>query len=155
VKVDHTAFGVRCDVTVTAPVEVGCSAERPALVHGLGGFLSNYRPSRSTADLVARATSCPWRIVVGRGQRINITLVDFATPRADADVGLVCVQYAVMTERLRQPRTRRVCGGNRRRQHLYTSSSNSVDVHLTSGRNHVDADEHFYFLLHYKGQSVA
>jgi len=41
-------------------------------------------------------TPCPWRIVVGRGQRINLTLIDFATPRAE-DVGLVCVQYGVVT----------------------------------------------------------
>ena len=142
---------------VTSPVEVGCSADRPALVHGLSGFLSNYQPPRSTSDLElsppVTTTPCPWRIVVGRGQRINITLIDFATPRAAADVGLGCLQYAVVTERLRPPRTLRVCGGHRRRRHLHTSTSNAVDIHVTSGRHDVDADEHFYFLLHYKGQS--
>ena len=143
---------------MTAPVEVGCSAERPALVHGLSGFLSNYQLSRSTADVdlspLAKTTPCPWRIVVGRGQRINLTVVDFATSRAAADVGLVCVQYAVVTERSIPPTTKRVCGGDRRRRHIHTSLSNSVDVRLTSGRHNVNTDQHFYFLLHYKGQSI-
>lgn len=150
-----------CDdvcATVTSPVEVGCSAERPALVHGLSGFLSNYQPPRSTSELDLSApvttTPCPWRIVVGRGQRINITLIDFATPRAAADVGLGCLQYAVLTERVKPPRTLRVCGGHRRRRRLHTSTSNAVDIHVASGRHDLDADEHFYFLLHYKGQSL-
>ena len=146
-------------LTVTAPVEAGCSVDRPALVRGLGGFLSNYRPSRSlTADvgLSPGASTpplpCPWRIVVGRGQRINLTLVDFATPKAAGDVGLGCVEYAVVTERqARPPTSLTVCGGNRRRRHLRTSLSNAVDVHVTSGRHVVDSDEHYYFLLHYKG----
>jgi len=143
---------------VTAPVEVGCSADRPAIVHGLSGYLSNYRPSPSTSDiglsLPATMTPCPWRIVVGRGQRINLTLVDFATPRAATDVGrLGCLQYAVLTEHVRPPRTLRVCGGDRRLRHLHTSLSNVVDVHVTSGRHNdnVDADERVYFLLYYKG----
>jgi len=152
-------MSARGRATVTAPVEVGCSADRPAIVPGLSGFLSNYQPPRSTSDLdlsppVTMTTPCPWRIVVGRGQRINLTLVDFATPRAAANVGLGCLQYAVVTERVRPPRTLRVCGGDRRRRHLHTSLSNAVDVHVTSGRHNVDTDEHFYFLLHYKGQSL-
>jgi len=151
-------------VTVTAPIDVGCSPDRPALVHGLAGFLSNYRPSpSSTADLglpvpAPPPPSCPWRIAVGRGQRINLTLIDFATPKAahGADVGgLGCVQYAVVTERQRPPRTLRVCGGDRRRRHLYTSLSNAVDVHITAGQHTVDAaQEDFYFLLQYKGRSL-
>jgi len=138
-------------VTVTSPVEVGCSPDRPAVVSGLAGFLSNYVPSQSTSDLgPSRTTPCPWRIVVGPGQLINLTLIDFGTPRAVADVRPGCVQYAVVMERVRPPRTIRVCGGHRRRQHLHTSLSNAVDIHVTSGRH--DVDEHFYFLLHYKGQ---
>jgi len=144
--------------TVTAPIEAGCSADRPALVHGLGGYLSNYRPPWSTPDVdlspsVMPPLPCPWRIVVGRGQRINLTLVDFATPRVAADVGLGCLQYAVVTERVKPPRTVRVCGGHRRRRHLHTSSSNAIDVHVTSARHNVADYERFYFLLHYKGQS--
>ena len=145
-------------MTVTPPVKVGCSADRPAVVGGLSGFLSNYQPLRSIDDLglspPVETTPCPWRIVVGRGQRINLTLVDFATPRAAADVGLACVQYALVTERVRPPRTRRVCGGDRRRRHLHTSLSNSVDIHLTSASRDVDANDHFYFLLRYKCKSL-
>jgi len=146
---------------VTAPVEAGCSADRPALVGGLAGFLSNYRPSRSptTADaaLSSPPPPCPWRIVVGRGQRINLTLVDFGTPPA-ADG---CVQYATVTERhvAGPPRSRHagpptsinVCGGNRRRRHIQTTSSNAVDIQVTSGRHDVDT---YYFLLQYKGQLI-
>jgi len=141
---------------VTTPVEVGCSADRPAIVRGLSGFLSNYRPPRSTdLDLSppVTMTPCPWRIVVGRGQRINLTLVDFATLRAAVDVGRGCLQYATVTERLSPPTSLRVCGSERRRRLIYTSMSNAVDIHVTSGRHNGDTDEHFYFLLHYKGQS--
>jgi len=146
-------------VIVTSLVEeAGCSADKPALVGGLGGFLSNYRSLTADVGLspAVSTPACPWRIVVGRGQRINLTLVDFATPKAASNVALRCVQYAVVTELHTRPSTSlAVCGGARRRRHLHTTLSNAVDVRVTSGRHGVDSDEHFYFLLHYKGQQFA
>jgi len=41
------------------------------------GYLSNYiTESRGYGSL-----TCPWRIELQRGERINITLIDFTTPR--------------------------------------------------------------------------
>lgn len=153
--VTYNMISTDCDAIVTAVVEMGCSTERPATIHGLSGFLSNYRPLRSPSDVGLSApvttTPCPWRIVVGHGQRINLTLIDFARPTAAGDVGLGCLQYAIVTERVRPLKTLKVCGGDRRRRHLHTSLSNSIDVHVTSGHHNADADKHFYFLLHFKG----
>lgn len=140
--------------TVTLPATVGCSADTPAIVDGLSGYLSNYHPPRPATELqlspLTSTMPCPWRIVVGRGQRIDLTLIDFMTPRA-VYPGLACEQYAVVTEWSRPPKTRRVCAGAQRRRHLYESQSNFVDVRLTSRRS--NSDQQFYFLLHYKGRS--
>jgi len=61
-------------VTVSDP---DCLAVRHVSVTQPFGYLSSYiTESRGYGSL-----TCPWRIELQRGERINITLIDFTTPR--------------------------------------------------------------------------
>ena len=65
------------------------------------GFIS----SVIAENLGVGSMLCPWKISLNPGQRINITLYDFATPTdielekiGNLDYSL-CYQYALITER--------------------------------------------------------
>ena len=61
-------------VTVDEP---DCLVVRHVAVTRPFGYLSSYiTESRGYGSL-----TCPWRIELQRGERINITLIDFTTPR--------------------------------------------------------------------------
>ena len=119
------------------------------------GYLSNSVAATSGVG----ATSCPWRITLSPGQRINITLIDFARPllrptpqqqqQQEQQHGSLCFQYALITERKATTRTTRVCGGDIRVRHVYISRANIVEIRIIR-RNNRDAEE--YFLLKYEGR---
>ena len=111
---------------------------------------------RYIASVVSRDTGlgyedCPWLIRVRRYQRVRITLIDFAAPGARRRWGdqklqgraARCLQYAVVADG-RDGDNRTICGGRRRRQLVFTSETNVVQVQLTETTNK-------YFLLHYEG----
>ena len=58
-----------------------------------------------TQEVGVGSTMCPWKIILSPGQRINITLYDYAIPTdeeldkiGDQDTS-VCYQYALITEK--------------------------------------------------------
>lgn len=120
-------------------------------VHGSSGVLA----SITTQELGVGTESCPWLIVASPGQRINVTLMDFAAynrapslvaerPRRDLspsgrtggsrrrpydDVGThYCNEYAAVSEESDSKKLV-VCSDHRRRTRLvYTSKSHKLEV---------------------------
>jgi len=68
-------------VAVVTVHDTDCREVRRVSVTQPFGYLSSYiAESRKYGSF-----TCPWRIEQQRGQRINITLIDFTTPRLSAN----------------------------------------------------------------------
>ena len=104
---------------------------------------------------------CPWSIRGRPGQRVNITLVNFArapnptgSDDDNADTALeaylpgprICYQFAVIKEREAQ-RSVTECEGGPRKVKAYMSSTHHVDVTVLSRKS-----SDTFFLLKYEGQ---
>ena len=134
-----------------------CRVGQPITLHVQSGYLS----SAVTADTGRGAADCPWRLTVAAGQRINLTLINFArvsvptdwsrtpdpTPAADTarPRPKICYQLATLRER-RYTRVLTECEGSPRRSHAFLSSSNVMEVDMI-----VAKVLKVYFLLHFEG----
>lgn len=120
---------------------------------------SGYLASTVSIETGQGGADCPWRIQLHPGQRVNLTLVYFArvapstganfSPPATAAVRpKICFQLAVIREGNDLSHAVTECEGSKvRNSHVYTSSTNAVEVELTVSRA-----LNIYFLLHYSGE---
>ena len=129
-------------------------------IPGHGVVLSG--PSGVIASSLSEGTDygsdlCPWSVRAQPGQRINITLVNFArapNPMGedvdDADAFLpgprICYQFAVIKERDAR-RSVTECEGGPREVKAYMSSSHQVDITVLSRKS-----SDTFFLLKYEGR---
>lgn len=90
---------------------------------------------------------CPWVIKVDRGQRINITLYDFATLQFNQE-SPICQVYATLKERTRT-RDVTVCAGGDRIKHVMISDTNELEITIVT---HSTQPTTPYFLLQYEGR---
>ena len=116
-----------------------------------------YLASIVTAQSGRGSTDCPWILTVERGQKLNITLLDFTkhpTPngsvstRGQTDSDTLCYKYAT----IREPQTSRetvVCGGEERERVVYISVTNKVQVEIAK---YISPKKDSHFLLKYKGE---
>ena len=97
------------------------------------------------------STFCPWILQANPGQKLNITLIDFAmsSQRAQNNFGMptVCYTYAVIKERGKAKDTS-ICGGRDRETSVYLSETNSVHIEVAGGKR---GGNFRYFLLQYEG----
>lgn len=163
-------------VTVPHPK---CEKEKHVVVQQPFGYLSTL----VTNERGYGNMECPYRIEVPRGHRINLTLIDFATPTgplidppshglSDPQSGKspvngavygpeyaqqskrTCYQYAMIIETSVSTRYITICGGDRRERNIYTSISKAIDIRiLTKKTEELAADYHF--LLRFEGQSCS
>ena len=93
------------------------------------------------------SSSCPWRIELQPGQRVNITLFDFARKRSETTK---CdFRYAVIKENGKGDTP--VCAASARETHVYTSVGHLVEIHMVSPeviRNNGQ------FILYYQGERL-
>ncbi len=93
---------------------------------------------------------CPWEIQVQAGQNINLTLYDFDDHR-QGHGGFYypesCFRYGVIKEKAAQ-RDTPLCANGERRKIVYTSLTNSIQIHVVS--QEVLANRG-HFLLYYEG----
>ena len=136
----HTVENKRCRsspyITVDAPT----------------GYIANF----ITMDTGLGSLGCPWRIAGGPGQKVTISLIDFAVWREDLPGNVIagppeksgiCHIYA----QIREQKTRSsitLCGGETREKVVYTSESSSVELEVVNNRA---AKEPAFFLLKYEG----
>ena len=110
--------------------------------HGDSDFARVTQPSNYLGSVVSAETrsdgqcgsaKCPWKIEVKSGQTINITLYDFAMERRNGDSSAAdqCYRYAMIKEKT-HVRDTPVCGGKGRQQVIYSSVSNTVEIHIVS-----------------------
>lgn len=90
------------------------------------------------------STDCPWMLKADKGQRINITLIDFGILTNMEDI---CHAYAIIREK-DPTRTSTICGRKQRISHEYLSTSNAVEIRILYANRHNDAKK--YFLLKYE-----
>ena len=135
-------------VVVTAkPSE--CSIDKYVVVRQPFGYLSNFM----TEEFGYGSVSCPWRIELARGEKVNITLIDFFTPLSDTRTTAghpYCPLYALLTEPWSTPHVFRVCGGDRREKFVFVSRTNVVEVKVMKKSN-AETEREFYFLLQFEG----
>ena len=99
------------------------------------------------------SASCPWLIEVQPGQKINITLYDFSDkskPITNTWIPNTCNRFGVIKETA-APTDKPICKGQKRERHLYTSVSNSLEIHVVSPEV---LDKAGQFLLYYEGRTV-
>jgi len=143
---------------------------------GASGVLA----SVTARELGVGMASCPWLIVAAPGQRINITLMDFAVydrapslvasrtrrdlspsgrtggsrrgaAAASAATARFCREYAVVSEH-GATKNLVVCSDHRPRTRLvYTSRSHQVRVTFTDVTTDGDTDTQPYFAIKYEG----
>ena len=108
------------------------------------------------ASVVTRETGCgshkaPWLIKALPGQKINLTLVDFAAHGPDGTGSFMdqsrCIAYAILREKSANRRTT-LCGGRAMESLVYTSKSHELEI-LILGAQTPETTRHF--LLKYKG----
>lgn len=129
-----------------------CDVSEPITVTTAPGYLA----SVVTMDTGRGGQDCPWRIEVQQGQKVNLTLLNFArigqpsewraASGADAPRPKVCYQLARIRER-QYSRTLTECeGATPRDSHAYSSTSNVVEVDMNVAKMHK-----VHFLLHFEG----
>ena len=101
-------------------------------------------------------SDAPWIIRMEKGQKISVTLYDFALKlinSSGADVvsgtpnSKICRVYATIREAT-NTRSITVCGGNSRVRHVYTSVTNQVELRILNSKTPHDP---LYFLFKYQG----
>ena len=101
---------------------------------------------------------CPWIIRTAPGQRLNITLINFArvppletaagAPDPEEDFGpKVCYHLAKIEDRDGYSKTVTGCEREARQKVVHTTTSNEVQISVES----TDETSQTYFLLHYTG----
>lgn len=116
-----------------------CRANQPQVLTAQTGLL----PSVLTEETGLGSADCPWMIKAKPGQKINITLFDFATNQQEGDT---CHAYAILRE-TEPTRSITVCGSVMRERNVYTSISDSVEIRVL--RNQFSVNKGKYFLLKY------
>jgi len=117
-----------------------------------------------TEDTNQGSSTCPWIITVQHGQRINLTLVDFAVTGGTAGSGgrggggggsHVCTMYAVVREMYDDVGSDiTVCGGEERKERaVYFSEKNSLVVQVK--KSNLLSSEIPFFLLKYDGMTYS
>ena len=125
-------------VTVFTPDVEECSSHRPVHVTNHTGFLA----SITSAETGCGTSEAPWSIEALPGQRINITLLDFAgsdVVSSSADqtsdgLARVCRVYATIRESS-DKRSMTVCGGESRVKTVHVSSEHQVELRVISSHS--------------------
>ena len=98
--------------------------------------------------------SCPWRIAVSKGQRIEFTAFDFRTYRKppskkeSMDNTLGCHETLMFVEGENKKQIE-LCAGGDRLSHVYTTTSHEAHVYM---QHQFPGPQQYTFLLSYKGK---
>ncbi len=123
---------VYCVFAVAVPTEERCHLKHQRTITSQRGFLS----SLVTQESGCGTSSLPWRVTVKSGQKINISLYDFAMTETKYSSPVVnqCKVYAVIRERMvNRMRNITVCGALSRERNVYLSMTNQLEIGLVTG----------------------
>ena len=147
-----------CCISVVNSKKQMCQSNKQVLLSNSSGYL---------ASIISHETGCgsahaPWLIQVLPGQRINVTLLDFAvsgTKVQDAWIsgsagGLSSVRNCRVYAVLREPGSSgsiTVCGGERRVKTVYISQMHRLEIQFVTGNN---PSRNFAFVFLYNGKCL-
>ena len=130
-----------------------CSARTSIHLRQPNGFLSGSMLSEHPHCDGSRLS---WKIKAKPGQYIRVTLYDFQVEHRQANsrdpyTYPGCHVYATVKERLEhRTRNESVCGGDRRKKSVYTSTTNNIEVILAPNKDPAAPR----FLLQYEGENL-
>lgn len=114
---------------------------------------SGYISSVVTDESGCGSAFCPWILEGKTGQRINITMLDFTAPPTTEVLapGGDCSQYNdyVILREEREGKSIGICGGIKRRKHVYTTVKHKVSVTIGTA---MQRENKGHFLLHYESK---
>ena len=126
---------------VTSSVGLRCRPGQAQLLTGDSGHIASVLTEESGLG----SADCPWMIQGQPGQRINFTLLDFATV---PEGGEICHAYAILREK--QPtRSITICGGTQRQKNVYTSISHQVEIRILRSQSN---NKGRYFVIKYQSK---
>ena len=136
-----------------------CGSVGAAHVTRSAGYIASVITAETQSSSSCGSSKCPWKIEVESGQTINVTLFDFALEQrassSSSSVGYVsaenCFRYAVIKE-APSHRSFPVCGGHGRKQFVYSSVTNVIEIHVVSPEVFSQKGQ---FLIYYEGQSLS
>lgn len=141
ISINYHTYTVFSCVSVVTGTKQECERAGKLVVRQQAGSLSSWQAQQY--ELGTR--QCPWLLEVGPGQRINITLEDYAVgDRSSLSSPVICPRYANIRE---QSRSTSICGGERRTKAIYLSDTNLVYVEMVPDLTKSTAS----FLLNFKG----
>jgi len=152
---------IGCCVVVESAACLFCSKVGNAKLTMQSAYIGSVVTAESQTAASCGSSRCPWVIEVQSGQTINITLYDFAMEQRGAAPGTSvgasepfvspdpCFRYAVIKE-APNPKVVPVCGGHGRTQLVYTSVTNSVEIHIVSPEVFSRKGQ---FVLYYEGKN--
>lgn len=129
----------------------GCQHKKHVAVPATSGYLA----SVTASEYGYGSPRCPWLISAQPGQRINITLHNFARYHSK-NTGMAsdqirpdaCYEFASVKEG--KPHKNIVgCVGENRQTHVYTSSGNSVEINVL---DRIISSEAVQFMIEYSGE---
>ena len=126
----------------TFPVEAMCSSSHPNRISGRNGYISSSILDRK----VCGSSKSPWIISANPGQNIHLEIIDFNGESASSSFISCGSVYGFILERSLGINYT-ICGGQRRERTLYTSKTNSIEVHLFTKESRKGAN----FLIHHTG----
>jgi hypothetical protein len=157
---DWSACNVRCLYLPVVQESRSCVVSVTADPQYISSLSSTFNGG-SVRGSVPRcgSKSTPWRLEAPLGQRINISLLDFASHQQQHDKDITrCRQYGTIIDKNNKNNVS-ICAGvtedvlsSQRHSHVYVSQSNVVAVLLT-GSETTDADQH-NFLVKVNGSYV-
>ena len=122
-------------------------------------LITNFDTEGYIASYVTQKTGCggtnnPWLLTVDEGQRINITLIDFASKNdkeENENDENVCIVYATIRDGQSAVRNVICGGGPKKITTVFISTSNSVEIQLVSKVNQQQKTD-AQFLLKYSSR---
>ena len=122
-----------------------CQRQRYIQLPSTGGTLASIK----AAEYGPGSSHCPWHIRAEKGQRINITLHNFARsleiPSSQSRGPDPCFEFAVVKDGSHR-KTVVGCAGEPRVHNVYISRTHAMEIHVS---NRVVASQSIYFALQY------
>ena len=140
-------------ISVASAATQSCLQGRNIRLEGPSAFLAS-------VDILTHrygGIDCPWQITASPGQRVNVTLYNFARYKPPPDTGSdtsqyitngACYELGDIIERGGLSQRLTLCKHLDRKTHVYTSQTNSISIQMKTDR----ALSEYYFLLKYEGK---
>ena len=124
-------------------VSFNCNHRRPTEISSNSGYLSSH-----VADTKGCGSSgSPWIISANPGQTIQLDLIDFAANSQTSNLVSCRSAYGFILERALGI-NHTICGARHREGALYTSKTNSIEIHLMSRERRGEGQ----FIINYNGK---